>query len=96
MNGLGNALRSAQRHRDAIGYYESALRLTRDIGDRFETAQALNGLGEAALARHRYDEARARWTEAFKLCTDIGIPLADEVRAKLDQLDETERSARAG
>ncbi|HZE48417.1 MAG TPA: tetratricopeptide repeat protein [Jatrophihabitantaceae bacterium] len=96
MSGLGRASLAAQRHHEALGYYESALRLAHRIGDRFETAQALDGLGELALVRHRHDEARARWNEAYELCLEIGIPLANDVRAKLDQLNATERSTRAG
>jgi len=96
MTGLANALRVAQRHGEALGYYDRRSAWHVASATDFETVQALDGLGELALARHRYDEARARWTEAYELCVEIGIPLADEVRAKLDQLDATERSTRAG
>jgi len=68
----------------AIGHYEEAVRLCREIGERFYLADTLTHLGDCRLAVGDGRAARAAWSEAL----DTG-PME---RAALRRLQDAFRS----
>ena len=71
LNNLGDAHVMAGRFAEAVGYYEEALTLFRNLGERYGETCALNGLGEALGGYGSRDEAVARHVEALALATEI-------------------------
>ena len=65
LNNLGIAYANLGRHEKAIGYYEQALAIPREVKDRAGEGIALNNLGIAyktwAATRRRSNTTSRRW-----------------------------------
>jgi DNA-binding SARP family transcriptional activator len=71
LNNLGMV--SLQQHLDdAIGYYEQAQAIRRDIGDRWGEAQAANNLADAYVQRGRPAEALDPLKRSLALQVEVG------------------------
>ncbi|MDQ3789712.1 MAG: tetratricopeptide repeat protein, partial [Actinomycetota bacterium] len=77
---------------EALAAYERALALFREAGDRYNTGESLHRIGEVH-ARTDPSSARAAWQEALAILAELDHPDADEVRAKLAELDRATASA---
>ena len=53
-------------------FYEMGLDLTRQLGDRFNTAEALQGLGGFLMTQGKFEEARAAVEEDLALRLELG------------------------
>ncbi|MBO0806506.1 MAG: tetratricopeptide repeat protein, partial [Nocardiopsaceae bacterium] len=73
---------------EAAACYRRALSSKREIGDRPNEAVILAHLGDTLHAAGDLPQARQAWQQALAILTDIHHPGADEVRAKLDGLDD--------
>ncbi len=83
-NALGAALRRAGNPAAARAEHAAGLTLSTEVGDRYEQAFAHDGLGHAAQATGDDDAAVRHWSAALDRASQLGIPLADEVRRRLD------------
>ena len=70
-------------HREAIGNYQQAQAIFRQIGDRRTQAEILFQLGHAQKAAGQGDAARQSWQQALALFLEYRDPRASQVRAKL-------------
>jgi DNA-binding SARP family transcriptional activator len=68
-------------------YYDQSLEAYRDIGDPLGEAMALTGLGEMLAAGDDIAGARDTWLAAAALMDQLSRPEADEIRARLAELD---------
>ena len=80
---LGYVENQLGHHRDAVECYQSALRLFRDLGDRFNEAEILTHLGDALHLAGDQQEAGAAWKQALVILDDLHHPDAEQIRAKL-------------
>jgi DNA-binding SARP family transcriptional activator len=71
LNNLGMVL-SQQRDDDAIGYFEQAMAIHREAGDRLGQAQATNNLAFHYRMLGRHDEAAATLLDALDLYRQVG------------------------
>jgi DNA-binding SARP family transcriptional activator/tetratricopeptide (TPR) repeat protein len=71
----------------AKAHYEKAVEAYREIGSPFGEGNSLVGLGNALLAEGFPGGAEAAWREAVAILDRLPHPLADEVRAKLRDLE---------
>jgi tetratricopeptide (TPR) repeat protein len=70
----------------AKAYYKKAVEAYREIGSPYGEGNSLAGLGDALLAEGAPSAAQAAWREAVAILDRLPHPLADEVRAKLRDL----------
>jgi hypothetical protein len=54
----------------------------------FEEARAHACLGDSYLALNRPDQARSHYKHALVLYQDLDVPEADEVRSRLDAVEQ--------
>src|SRR5262249_37814425 len=82
---LGYAHHHLGHHTQAIACYQHALRLLRDLGDRYHEATTLTHLGDTHHTAGNPDAARDAWQQALTILDQLDHPHADTVRAKLHQ-----------
>ena len=78
----------------AKAHYTKAIEAYREIGAPFGEGNSLAGLGDALLAEGDPDGAGAAWRESVAILDRLPHPLADEVRARLRDLDAEDSRAR--
>lgn len=88
---LGFVHHQAGRDTEAIACYEQALRLFRELDDRFLQAAALRGLGDARRAVGHLDEAREGYRRALEILDELDHPDARDLRALLDATPDRPR-----
>ncbi len=66
--------------------YTKAIEAYREIGAPFGEGNSLAGLGDALLAEGDREAARKAWHEAVVILDRLPHPLADDIRAKLNDL----------
>jgi DNA-binding SARP family transcriptional activator/Tfp pilus assembly protein PilF len=71
LNNIGMVL-GLQRVNDAVGYFEQALAILREIGDQRDLGQATNNLAFCYLMLGRYEEAAAALLDALELQRQSG------------------------
>ena len=71
---------------EAIDYYEQALVISREIGDRRGEGNRLGNLGLAYAALGRVEEAIDFYQQALVIFEEIKSPNADCARRQLDDL----------
>ena len=59
---------------EARRYFDDALRLHREVGDKLGEANAILNLGELALRLLSYDDAQTRFAEALPLYRQVADP----------------------
>jgi tetratricopeptide (TPR) repeat protein len=85
--GLLGSYASAHTHLEhALDYYQQALRLFSDLGDRYKETETLSSLGDTHHAGGDTAAARECWQRALAILADLGHPDAGTVRAKLGQI----------
>ncbi|WP_203858890.1 BTAD domain-containing putative transcriptional regulator [Plantactinospora mayteni] len=84
---LGYAHRRLGDHRQAVTCHRHAVRLFRDLGDRYKEAECLAHLGDAYQAEADTDAARTAWQTALSIFVELGHPDAEELRRKLARPD---------
>ncbi|GIF01670.1 hypothetical protein Ari01nite_91340 [Paractinoplanes rishiriensis] len=95
LNSLGEATHSAGRATDAIAHHTAARAVATAIGARDEQARAHAGLGRAHHTMGDTGQAREQYRHAVTLYTGLGVPEADEVSARLAELDQVVESRMA-
>jgi DNA-binding SARP family transcriptional activator/tetratricopeptide (TPR) repeat protein len=83
LNSLGEALLTVGQPGGALTHHATACDIASDVGDKYEHARAHDGLARAHHTLARPDEARDQWEQALVLYTQLGAPEADQVRARL-------------
>jgi tetratricopeptide (TPR) repeat protein len=84
---LGYAHSQLREFPQAFAWFESALSLYRELADRYYEADTLTHLGDA---RHEADDdkaARDAWQQARAILDDLHHPGAEQLRARLRELD---------
>jgi len=94
LDSLGYAHHHLNDHERALDCYEQALRLYREIRDRYLEADTLVHIGDTHRAAHQDTRAALAWREALGILDEIGHPDAEQVRHRLNGLDEPERPPR--
>ena len=90
LNDLGAAMDAAGRFADAVTHHTAALATATATGDRRQQAGALNGLGRAHQRLGQASLARECYHDALALFSDLDLPDADQVRARLRDLDQAQ------
>jgi DNA-binding SARP family transcriptional activator/predicted ATPase len=72
LHAMGRVSRSIMRHAEAQRLHEECLELSRDTGNRWETATNLVHLGQVAYDTGRLEEARQRLEEALPIVESFG------------------------
>jgi DNA-binding SARP family transcriptional activator/tetratricopeptide (TPR) repeat protein len=85
---LGFAERHLGHHTPAAECYSRAVRLFRELGDRFGEGEALDGLGDVYDAAGDRRQAGDTWQRALEILDRLQRPEADQVRVKLQGLDD--------
>ncbi|MFL6127193.1 tetratricopeptide repeat protein [Actinophytocola sp.] len=94
LNGLGEAVHTAGHPADALARHTAAHTVAADIGDREQQARAHAGLGHAHRTLGDRTHAREYYHHALTLYTDLGMPEADEIRAHLTSVDDSDHDQR--
>src|SRR5262249_37979828 len=92
LNLLGIASRSLNRHENAIGYFEQALKISKEMKDRASEGRSLNNLGNTYYSMRRYEKAVEYYEEALAIRQEVK-DRASEGRA-LNNLGNAYRSMR--
>jgi tetratricopeptide (TPR) repeat protein len=87
LNGLGRTALALGRCHEARALHTTALGIAEDIGDPHPLADAHDGLATVQHADGHVDLARKHWQEALALYTAVGAPCADQVVARLAELE---------
>lgn len=92
LDSLGYAHHHLRDHDRALECYEQALRLYREVRDRYLEADTLVHIGDTRRAAHQDTRAALAWREALGILDEIGHPEAADVRRRLTDLAEPDRS----
>ena len=71
------------RYPQALAYYDRALALWRENGNRPFEAETLTRLGDTLLASGEPDTPRQAWRDALNILEELGEPNTEPVRTKL-------------
>jgi DNA-binding SARP family transcriptional activator len=88
LNGLGEAAHTAARPAEALSQHTAAHTIAVETGVRDQHARAHAGLAHAYLTLADSTRAREHYNHALALYTDLGMPDADQIRARLADLDQ--------
>lgn len=86
LHGLGKVHQRLGDTGDAIAFFERAVALRREIGDREGQAQTSHALGGVLRDTGHTERARETLTEALTIFESLEDPTADEVRRELADL----------
>jgi tetratricopeptide (TPR) repeat protein/transcriptional regulator with XRE-family HTH domain len=86
LNSLGETLSADGQPGQARWQHQEALALARQIGACYELARAHDGLARTYDATGDRNLARRHWQHALNGYTSIGVPEANDVRARLNDL----------
>lgn len=86
LGNLGNAYASLGDARKAIGYYEEALKISREIGDRRGEGNHLHNLGSVLVAEKRFEDAVACLLLAKNIRGSVEDPRLAATESVLDDL----------
>lgn len=81
---IGYAHHHLGDHQQALDCYRKALTLYREVHDRYLQADTLSHIGDTHRVVGETSAARAAWQEALAILDQLGHPMADRIRAKLD------------
>ena len=74
---------------DSVASYQHAVRIYRDLGDRYNEAETLVSLGDTHLTAGDPGGAGRDWQHAMMIFEELCHPAAGQVRAKLSNLAST-------
>jgi tetratricopeptide (TPR) repeat protein len=77
---LGDLHRDIERHEESAEYYQQALALHLEVGDRRGAGKARHGLGLALISLGRHDEAGEQLRQAHAILTELGDPEAAAIQ----------------
>jgi tetratricopeptide (TPR) repeat protein len=80
---LGFLAASSRNYTAAVGYYDEALRLRRDLGDHNAEANTLDRLGDSYLSIGRLDCANIVWQRAATVLQAVDPLRAQEITSKI-------------
>jgi tetratricopeptide (TPR) repeat protein len=83
---LGRAHLELADHSQAADCYREAVLLYRELGDRYNEADALVHLGDTRCAADDPADAWGNWQQALDILTGLDHPDAERIRAKLATL----------
>jgi tetratricopeptide (TPR) repeat protein len=86
LNDLGETCLAMGSADQAVAHHESALALAREVHVRPQEARAHNGIAHA-LCSTDPPAARDHWRRALDIYLEIGVPEADDIRRRLEDLD---------
>ncbi|MFL6125411.1 MAG: hypothetical protein ACJ73U_38020, partial [Actinophytocola sp.] len=86
LNRFADALRRAGRGHDALRWCRAALAQARRAGERYQIAKARDGIAHLLYSAGHTDAAKRRWLDALALYDVLGVPEAQQVRDRLDNL----------
>ena len=95
LDSLGYALNEQGRHREAIECYQQSVEVNRLVGSRLNEAQSRVHLGESHQAMGEAELAREQWLRALSIFEEVREHRADQVRARLAELESPEPEATA-
>lgn len=84
---LGYAHHRLGDQEQATDCFRRAIALCQDVSDRYDEALFLTHLGDARLAADDVLGARKAWERSREILREVGHPAADEVGAKLREVD---------
>jgi DNA-binding SARP family transcriptional activator/tetratricopeptide (TPR) repeat protein len=93
LDSLGYAEHHLGHHAQAASYYSRALAIFRELGDQYYEADTLIHLGDTHQSAGVPQQARGAWRQALDILDDLRHPDADQVRAKLKELNPDGRSS---
>jgi len=85
LNDLGQTHLAMGCPDQAVTHHKSALILAREVHVRPQEARAHNGIAQA-LQSTDPQAARGHWQQALDIYLEIGVPEADEIRRRLEDL----------
>jgi DNA-binding SARP family transcriptional activator len=85
---LGYAYNQLGHHTQAISCYQDAIELYHEFGDRYYEARVLVFLGDIHHAMRDTKAAAAAWQRAVDILDQLGHPDADQIRTKLNTLND--------
>ena len=91
LDSLGHAHQQAGHHAEATACYRKAVELHRAAGSRWGVGDTLGHLGDTSHAAGNPKEARMFWEESLTILEDLHASEADQIRAKLRDLDAADR-----
>ncbi|MGC9671358.1 BTAD domain-containing putative transcriptional regulator [Planosporangium sp. 12N6] len=90
LNDIAETHRAQGQYREALLHHHQALDHSRTVQDRLQQARAHDGIGH--LLRERdLAAARQNWRQALDIYTELGLPEADELRHRINQLGNRRR-----
>jgi tetratricopeptide (TPR) repeat protein len=95
LDSRGYADHALGRHQQAIASFDEALALRRELGDRWGQATTLAHLGDAHHSIGDLVAAGDAWRYSVEILDQLGHPDADQIRAKLRNLDGPAPNRRA-
>ena len=84
LRGIADLQRGTGRYGAAFENYNTALRLSREIGDPYEEAKALEGIAEATLSTQKPSAARIIFRQALDIFERLGVPEAESARIRME------------
>ncbi|MFD5631383.1 BTAD domain-containing putative transcriptional regulator [Streptomyces sp. NPDC127072] len=93
---LGTVHRRLRRHDEALEQYRQALETHRDVSNRWGEGHTLGHVGEVYLAAGRLESARTTWKQAQAIFEEFDHPDAEDMRRRVDSLDEDTRALPPG
>lgn len=89
LDSLGYAHQHLGNHAHAIACYQQAIDLWRELGNRYHQAITLIHLGDTHHAKGDCAATGDTWQQALAILDSLQHPDADQIRAKIHQLDTT-------
>lgn len=87
LSSMGYLAHQRGQHLDALGYYEKALALNREVGSFYAQTETLTDLGDIHATLGNRTEARRAWRQAVTLFRDLHRHAdAERVLRKLSRL----------
>jgi DNA-binding SARP family transcriptional activator/tetratricopeptide (TPR) repeat protein len=96
LDSMGFVYRHFGDHARSKERYEQAIAVYREIGDQFSEGQSLAALGDTYANEGDLGGAEAAWRRSVAILDRLPHPLADEVRAKLRDLETHSAPAAPG
>jgi tetratricopeptide (TPR) repeat protein len=90
---LGYAHSLLNQRPQAVASFAQALSLYRELGDRYYEADTLTHLGDTHSAANDIEAAGDAWRQALAVLDELHHPDADQVRAKLREIDRPAETA---
>ena len=88
LSGLGEVQVKLEQFAQALENFQSALELCQSMGERSLEAEILKNIADLYHQTKQPDLARERCEAALALATELGIPLAEECRELLKQIEQ--------